>query len=524
MDKPKVKAGRADWRVEDVIHLAQGKIGVELDDDPDLYRAVEAGVSYVKYLWQSETPVYGINTGFGASLNRVVPKDLVEELPAQMTRYHRTGLGNYLDEESAVAVLAVRLISLSKGYSGVRWELLKRLVILINERIVPLIPEEGSVGASGDLTPLSYVAAALIGEGEMLRGGQMLSSAQVWKDLKLPPLNLAPKEALALMNGTSVMTGFSALAFARAQYLSKLSARISAWAVLALDGRRDSFNPDLFEFKKHPGQVRAASWIWQDLDISSLNGQTQGDSSRLQDAYSLRCAPHVIGVVEDTLSWVRQFIEVELNSVNDNPIIDGEKRRIWHGGHFYGGHIAMAMDSLKIAVASLADLMDRQLSLLVDVRTNHGLPSNLSGAGPGRLSINHGFKAVQIATSAWAAEALKLTMPATSFSRSTECHNQDKVSMGTIAARDCLRILTLTEQTAAAVLLGAMQGLECRYGKPRLTEILSMESFRFFEKVREDCPWLAEDRPMDKNLQRLSERIRSGEWPLYTAELLKITK
>jgi histidine ammonia-lyase len=177
------------------------------------------------------------------------------------------------------------------------------------------------------------------------------------------------------------------------------------------------------------------------------------NANRLQDRYSIRCAPHIIGVLVDSLPWLRQFIETELNSANDNPIIDGIGEHVLHGGHFYGGHIAFAMDGLKNAVANISDLLDRQMALLMDTKFNHGLPANVSGASAERAMINHGFKAVQIGCSAWTAEALKLTMPASVFSRSTECHNQDKVSMGTIAARDCLRVLQLTEQVAAASLL-----------------------------------------------------------------------
>jgi histidine ammonia-lyase len=203
--------------------------------------------------------------------------------------------------------------------------------------------------------------------------------------------------------------------------------------------------------------MQVAAWLRKDLAIDAPTAPLH----RLQDRYSLRCAPHVLGVLADSLNWLRSFIEIELNSANDNPIIDAEAERVLHGGHFYGGHIAFAMDSLKTLVANVADLLDRQLALLVDVRYNHGLPSNLSGAPADRAMLNHGFKAVQIGTSAWTAEALKNTMPASVFSRSTECHNQDKVSMGTIAARDAIRVLELTEQVAAATLLAANQGVGC---------------------------------------------------------------
>jgi histidine ammonia-lyase len=243
-------------------------------------------------------------------------------------------------------------------------------------------------------------------------------------------------------------------------------------------------------------------------DLGERNGK------RLQDRYSIRCAPHVIGVLADALPMFRQFIENELNSANDNPIIDAEGERVLHGGHFYGGHIAFAMDSMKNAVANLADLLDRQMALLVDSRYNNGLPSNLSGAQGPRAAINHGLKALQISASAWTAEALKLTMPASVFSRSTECHNQDKVSMGTIAARDCLRVLELTEQVVAALLITVRQGvaLRCRV-QPDAAPHAPLADM--MAALGGDIELVAEDRRLEPELRVLLQRIRDQAWNLY---------
>jgi histidine ammonia-lyase len=216
-------------------------------------------------------------------------------------------------------------------------------------------------------------------------------------------------------------------------------------------------------------------------------------------------------VLEDSLPWLRQFIETELNSANDNPIIDADNERVLHGGHFYGGHIAFAMDSLKTAVANLADLLDRQMAQLMDTKFNHGLPANLSGATGEHAMINHGFKAVQIAVSAWTAEALKLTMPASVFSRSTECHNQDKVSMGTIAARDCIRILELSEQVAAAVLFAAVQGAELRGNLDTLSTALQQT----VQSIRDFSPFLNTDRALEHELRACLVHIRQQHWQLY---------
>ncbi|NOS88303.1 MAG: aromatic amino acid lyase, partial [Methylococcaceae bacterium] len=374
--------------------------------------------------------------------------------------------------------------------------------------ILPLIPQEGSVGASGDLTPLSYLAAVLAGEREVYYQGETVAAATVLASLGITPLRLNPKEGLAIMNGTAVMTALACLAYQRAAYLSQLSTRITSLASVALLGNAGHFDEQLFSVKPHAGQIDVARRIRTDLlgDVP-----TARNDSRLQDRYSLRCAPHIIGVLEDALPWFRQFIENELNSANDNPIIDAEHGRVLHGGHFYGGHIAFAMDSMKTAVANLADLMDRQMAQLVDTKFNHGLPANLSGAKAGQTMLNHGFKAVQIGVSAWTAEALKLTMPASVFSRSTECHNQDKVSMGTIAARDCLRVLELTEQVAAAVLLSVVQAVELRGANTRLSPHLMAT----FSQVRALIPFLEADRALEQDLRLCISKIRDQHWSLY---------
>ncbi|RMV86428.1 Phenylalanine ammonia-lyase/histidase protein [Pseudomonas amygdali pv. tabaci] len=221
-----------------------------------------------------------------------------------------------------------------------------------------------------------------------------------------------------------------------------------------------------------------------------------------------------LGVLADSLNWLRSFIEIELNSANDNPIIDAEAGRVLHGGHFYGGHIAFAMDSLKTLVANVADLLDRQLALLVDERYNHGLPSNLSGASAERAMLNHGFKAVQIGTSAWTAEALKNTMPASVFSRSTECHNQDKVSMGTIAARDAIRVLELTEQVAAATLIAANQGIWLR-SKAADARPLPPALAAMHQQLGEDFAPVIEDRALENELRLCLKHIANRRWSLH---------
>jgi histidine ammonia-lyase len=366
------------------------------------------------------------------------------------------------------------------------------------------------VGASGDLTPLSYLAAVVCGEGEVWRDGAAAPAAQALIEAGVAPLQLRPKEGLAIMNGTAVMTALACLAYARADYLTRLVTRISALASFALDGNAEHFDATLFAVKPHAGLQRVAAWLREDLPSRAV----PDNGKRLQDRYSIRCAPHVIGVLADALDWMRESIENELNSANDNPIIDAAGERVLHGGHFYGGHIAFAMDSMKNAVANLADMLDRQVALLVDSRYNNGLPANLSGVEGPRAAINHGLKALQISASAWTAEALKLTMPASVFSRSTECHNQDKVSMGTIAARDCLRVLELTEQVAAASLITVRQGVWLRRRLiPAVAPSTGLQ--QMVDALGADIAVIVEDRRLEADLRLLLERIRGRAWKLY---------
>ncbi len=492
--------------IADVCRLARREAQAQLSGDVAFRARIQRGADFLDRLLREDGIVYGVTTGYGDSVTTAIPPELVAELPHHLFAYHGVGLGRLLDDEETRAVLAARLASLAQGYSGVTVALLDQLAAFLEHDVLPQIPAEGSVGASGDLTPLSYVAAALCGERSVRHEGRVRPAAEALEALHRVPLRLRPKEGLAIMNGTAVMTALACLAWERAAYVARLASRLTACNVVATAGNPNHFDEALFAVKPHAGQQRVAARLRADL-----GGATASDQ-RLQDRYSLRCAPHVIGVLEDALPFFRTQIENELNSANDNPIIDAEREQVLHGGHFYGGHIAFAMDGLKNAVANVADLLDRQLALLVDTRYNHGLPGNLSGATGPRAAINHGLKALQIAVSAWTAEALKLTMPASVFSRSTECHNQDKVSMGTIAARDCLRVLELTEQVCAAMLIAARQGLALREARDGIA--LSAPLRAFADDLGERVAFVAEDRALDADLHALIAAIRARAWSL----------
>jgi histidine ammonia-lyase len=502
--------GPAALSIEDIAALARREARAVLCDDGEFVERIESGSRFLDRMISEKGEIYGVTTGYGDSCDKKVPRERCGELPISLSRFHGCGLGDYFSPEQTRAIVAVRLASLCAGFSGVSYRLLKDLLGLLEHDILPLIPQEGSVGASGDLTPLSYVVAAIVGEREVLYRGERMGAAEALAAAGQARHELRPKEAIAIMNGTAAMTGVACLAYEEAEYLGRLASTLTAMTSIAVLGNAYHFDERLFAVKPHPGQTKSADIVRKGLGGCDAAGTVP---RRLQDPYSIRCAPHVIGVLFDALLLFRGMIEIEINSANDNPVVDPLTESIWHGGHFYGGHVCFAMDGIKTAVANVADLLDRQLAFLVDEKFNRGLPPNLSGSH-GVYALSHGFKAVQIGASAWTAEALKLTMPASAFSRSTECHNQDKVSMGTIAARDCVRALELARQVAAALLLADAQAIRLRLQSGEVEGAAVSGVRAIYEEAAASFPPLVDDRPMEAELRAAVERIRVRGWSL----------
>ena len=484
--------------------------------------AMTASVRARDALVASGRPIYGVTTGFGDSAVNQVAPSRAAELQRALVRYHLVGSGPEASEDTVRATLLIRANCLARGYSGIRPEVVDLLLGLLAHDVVPIVPERGSVGASGDLVPLCYVADVLTGGGEVQHRGVRLAAAEALDRCGLKPVQLQAKEALALINGTSFMSGFAVLASADAAELAVVAEACTALATEVLHGHRGAFAPFVHAQKPHPGQRASAARVAAMLAGSSLSldaaqvhaaNPAMGEqpyqrlAQPIQDRYSLRCAPHVIGVLRDTLDWVDRWLQVEICSTNDNPIIDPEEASAYNGGNFYGGHVGLAMDSLKVALASVADLLDRQLALVVDERFSQGLPANLvpPRSDSARAGVDHGFKGVQIAASALTAEALKLGMPATAFSRSTEAHNQDKVSMGTIAARDARTVVDLTFDLAALHLAALCQAAELR-GPDRL----GAGSRAVYDAVRDYVGFLDHDRRLDAEIGSLAAALREG--------------
>lgn len=503
--------------VDEVVAVAEGRVEAVLSDDPRWLARLEAGRDLLGRHLTDGLPVYGVSTGVGASVGNLVPENLQAGLALNLFRFHGCGTGAPLGAHEAAAVVAARLASLARGYSAVRLVVLEYLVALLEHGVLPRIPEEGSVGASGDLTPLAYVAALLAGEGEALVGDETVPARRALALAGLEPLDLAPKESLALMNGTSVMAGIASLVLVRAERLARLAAAVTAMTSAATGGNPAHFDDDLLRLKPHRGTLAVGEWIRAFLGDAS----TAATPARLQDRYSVRCAPHVLGVLVDAAMLARGVLDIEIAGVNDNPVVDPDTGRVLHGGNFYGGHVVFALDALKGAMAGAADLLDRQLVLLCMPETNGELAANLVAAADEHSVSHHGFKAMQITASALAAEALKTSLPAAVFSRSTESHNQDKVSMGTLASREARRVVELAETVGAIVLLAACQAVDLRLraggGNIRLTAPV----LRLRDAVRSRVPMLDCDRRQDGDIAAVLQMLRADLLPLSPAAGLR---
>src|SRR3954447_7793092 len=509
--------------IADAVRLARH--GGRATLSTEAVRRVEAARALKHDLIDREIPIYGVTTGFGDSAHRQIAPDKAAALQQNMLRFLGAGTGQIASPEVTRATMLFRANCLAKGNSGVRLELVERLLELLNLDVLPLIPERGSCGASGDLVPLSYVGRTLAGETEVLYEDEVREAADVLAELRpggreAEALELEAKEGLALTNGTSFMSAFAVLAVTDARELAFVADLCTAMASQALMGNHGHFNAFLFEAKPHPGMLESAANIRALLggselthdaeEVAPLDGAGFRELARsVQDKYSIRCAPHITGALRDTLEWVERWVAVEVNSSDDNPLFDAGAGRVQSGGNFYGSHITQAMDALKIALANMADLLDRQLELVVDEKFNSELTANLIpyfDADHPEAGLHHGFKGMQLSCSALTAEALKLCNPASIHSRSTEAHNQDKVSMGAIAARDARSIMEILQHIAAIHLIALCQALELRG-----IELASPKAREAFTMIRARVPFLDADRRMDSDVAAVVELIRSGE-------------
>lgn len=456
-------------------------------------------------------PIYGITTGYGASGKNYVSYEDSKTLQKNLFRFHGCGIGVNLSHKVCKYAVIMRTISLSKARSGVSVELLKRLELLIKEDIIPVIPSQGSVGASGDLTPLSYIAAVIAGEREVYYKGEIKNVMEVYNELNITAYEFKPKEALAIMNGTTIMSAIALDAIEEFEIILNSMESYVAGMFEVLLGDDTPVEDFVHESKPFSGQIQTAKNIKNKIQGSKL---THGRDDRydkffadndlnIQDTYSMRCAPQVLGVIRDNLIISKNWVETEINSVNDNPLIDGENKKIYTSGNFYGGYVAHAMDTLKICAANLADLLDKEFALLVDHKFNRGLGENL------KLSpepFYHGFKAMQISLSSLSADVIKNTTAASIHSRPTESLNQDKVSMGTTAANDFAKMIPDLYNMLSIAFIGMAQAVDIRgesEASPHLKNI--------YDEIRKIIKPLYEDRRMDFDIVNINKILRNSK-------------
>ena len=444
--------------------------------------------------------VYGVSTGVGNTSSRGVDNAAQVEYAVSIMEQHGCGVGEPLSAIESRAVVFARLVSLSKGLSAVRFGLLEALCALLNHDIAPVIPRWGSVGASGDLTPLSYVAAVVAGRRKAHYRGRRVEAARALAAEGLKPFSFGPKEPLAVMNGTSVMTAVGILAVHRFERVIEQVENASALAAEVLLGRSQAFAPLVHEAKPHPGQVESARRIRDALRGSRLLDPPPQDGRPVQDRYSIRCVPQVVGSARDGVAWAKQVLEIELNSVNDNPLVDPETGDILFGGNFFGGHPALVLDTVKIAAASVVDLVDRQFALLVDEHHNMGMPETLVPYG------GCGVKGLQMTCSALTELATHGSFPDSALSRSTECANQDKVSMGLQAALHASENVSLLARALATEMIALSNAARLR-DESRI----SPRGRTLLQQVRTMSPVLVRDRPLDADIARVAAWLDAGE-------------
>lgn len=452
----------------------------------------------VEKIVNEEKTVYGINTGFGKFSDVKIAETEVNKLQLNLIRSHACGFGELFPEIVARAIVVLRLNALLKGFSGIRMEVLERLEFMINEQIHPAIPQQGSLGASGDLAPLSHLVLTLIGEGEVLQNNQVIAAKDVWAKYGIEPIQLSAKEGLALINGTQAMTAQGVVNYIEAEKLAYASEWISAMTLESLRGIRDAFHPAIHEARGFQEQSEVAERMRDWFEGSSLI-TSQGEL-RVQDPYSLRCIPQIHGASWQVLGYVKEKLEIEMNAATDNPLLFEEENLIISGGNFHGQPIAFAMDFLKMGVAELANVSERRIERLVNPALSEGLPPFLS-ADPG---LQSGAMILQYAAASLVSENKTLAHPASVDSIPSSANQEDHVSMGTIAARHANNIIANTRRVLAIEAFCAAQGVEYRG-----IEKMAPKIYKQWEKIRKVAPAITEDRIFNKDVEAIAVTLLS---------------
>ena len=510
--------------LEQVDGVARGKRTVELTSNPEIRQKISAGHRLLEDKLARGEIIYGVNTGFGGNVRFLIPQEDLPFHQENLFRFLTCGVGQPLPEDAVRAAMLLRANALTKGLSGVRVAIIQRMLDLLNHGITPVVPRYGSVGASGDLIPSAYISRVLLGQGNVLYKGKKVAARGALRSAKLGTIELQAKEGLALINGTTIMTGIGALVIHDGIYLTSLVLACLSLAIESLRGTDDPFSEKIHQAKNHPGQMEAAEFCRKLLDqsryvrnlteIREKVGQARELAERkaihsdeaIQTPYSLRCIPQGIGPLLDALRGHRLTMEREMNSANDNPLIDPAEGRVYHTGNFYGGHVARTMDSWKIDLATAANWLHSIMAMLVDERFSNGLPPNLS-LKPG---LSSGFKGMQLCLTSLVCALRHLANPSMIHSLPTEQYNQDMVSLGTHSALTAMEMTTILRDATSILLIALCQAIDLRGGGKNL----GIGNKAIFAKVRSEVSFLDKDRPLDQDIAGVSELIRNRLIPL----------
>ena len=490
-----VELGLRALSLEDVEQVARN--GAKVQIASAARTRIQKGRDQLEALLARGERIYGVNTGVGGNQGFALAPEQMDVLQQNILRHLSCATGAPLPGDTVRAAMLLRLATFVTGASAVRPGTVDALVELLNRGVTPVVPRYGSVGASGDLMPAAYIARVLAGMGEAECGGRRMSGIEALRVAGLEPLHFAAKEVLALINGTTAMTGVAALVWADARRVLRALLSGVALSVEALQAPDQPFDPWVHAAKGHPGQIAVAEYLRE-----ALAGSKYMTPSPRQSCYSLRCAPQGLGPVWEALEDGRALLEREINSANDNPLVDPETGGLYRAGNFYGGHVARALDTWKLDLAAMANWGNALMAVLVDPRFNSGLPANLTPE-PG---VNSGFKGMQLSVTSLACAVRQISGPSSIHSLPTEEYNQDMVSLGMHAAVTALDALECVRNETAMVLLASAQAVDLRGGPQRL----GLGSRQAYDYVRAAARFQEKDRPMEREVADLSARIAAG--------------
>lgn len=479
--------------LDEVVLVCRNYYEVELSQSA--VEKIKASRKIVDDFVENEEVIYGITTGFGKFSDVSISKEESKLLQKNLIITHAVGAGKPFETEIVRGIILLRINNLAKGYSGARFETIQTMINMLNKRVHPIVPQKGSLGSSGDLAPLSHMVLPMIGLGMAEYMGEVMTGEEAMKKSGIPVIELTSKEGLALINGTQVMTAVGALTVYDALNIVKISDIAAALSFEAHNGIVDALDHKIHDVRPHKGQKDSARILLQLLEDSKMT--TRQGEIRVQDAYSLRCTPQVHGASKDAINYVKEKVEIEINSVTDNPIIFPETREGISGGNFHGQPMALSFDFLGIALSELANISERRIERLVNPALS-GLPAFMVEHG----GLNSGFMIVQYSAAALVSENKVLAHPASVDSIPSSANQEDHVSMGTIAARKAKEILENVRRVLAMEIMCACQGIDLRGNKG-----LGKGTLPVYNEVRNCVPMLKEDRPLYEDINKCEELI-----------------